>query len=426
MTAPSTAASRRPGVGRLLVVLLGTLAALTAVGVALLWPSGEAPRTGVVAVDVEYVTGTIVSSTVSRCGGENEDRLPDGSIPDSVPCTLVEAEVPTSAEPTGSVEVWAPSTVHPDDATPGTRVVLARYLETASEPEVWAWQDFERTVPLGALAALYAVVVVAVAGMRGVRALVGLAFAFAVIAVFVLPALLRGEDSVAVGLVGSAAIMFVVLYLAHGFSHRTSTALLGTLAGLGVTAALGVAAATAARLNGISTEETYRLAMLTGQLDGDALRGVFLAGTILAGLGVLNDVTITQASAVWELRAADPDASWRSLFRGGMRIGRDHIASTVYTIAFAYTGAALPVLLLLMVYRLPLVQTLGSGEFAEEIARTAVGSIGLVLAIPLTTLIAALVVTAGPPPARHAVPAGHVHGHSHGHVHGPGPGHAAG
>lgn len=409
---PSGRSSGRPSVGTVLLVLLGTLAAATAASLVALWPSGPAPRTGVVAVDVEYVQGTVTEATVSTCGGENEDRRPDGTIPDSVACTLVRADVPRSAEPSGTVEVWAPSTVHPADAAPGTAIVLARYLPTQTEPEVWAWQDFSRTVPLGALAALYAVVVVAVAGMRGVRALVGLAFAFAVIAVFVLPALLRGEDAVAVGLTGSAAIMFVVLYLAHGFSHRTSTALLGTLAGLGVTAALGVVAAGAARLNGISTEETYRLAMLTGQLDGTALRGIFLAGAILAGLGVLNDVTITQASAVWELRAADPSASWRTLVAGGMRIGRDHIASTVYTIAFAYTGAALPVLLLLMVYELPLLQTLGSGEFAEEIARTAVGSIGLVLAIPLTTVIAALVVTAGFVGGRHRV-AVDPHAHAH-------------
>jgi uncharacterized membrane protein len=191
-------------------------------------------------------------------------------------------------------------------------------------------------------------------------------------------------------------IMFITLYLAHGFSRRTTTALLGTFAGLAVTAALGALVARTAHLTGIATEEGYRLAMFTGQLDGDALRGLFLCGVVLAGLGVLNDVTITQASAVWELRAADTGAGRRTLFTQGMRIGRDHIASTVYTIAFAYAGAALPILMLLMVYELPLLQTISTGEFAEEIARTLVGSIGLVLAIPLTTAIAAAVVMTEP------------------------------
>jgi uncharacterized membrane protein len=248
--------------------------------------------------------------------------------------------------------------------------------------------------------------------MRGLRSLVGLAFATAVIALFVLPALLQGRDPLMVGLVGSSAIMFVVLYLAHGLSRRTTTALLGTFAGLGVTAVLGVIAAQAAHLTGISVEQNYRLAQLTGHLDGDGLKGLFLAGVVIAGLGVLNDVTITQASAVWELREADPASTVRSLFRKGMRIGRDHIASTVYTIAFAYAGAALPILLLVQVYRLPIFQTISGGEFAEEIARTVVGSIGLVLAIPLTTIIAALVVCAQPA-ARHAHRPASTH-HSHG------------
>ncbi|VTR77184.1 MULTISPECIES: YibE/F family protein [Cellulomonas] len=117
---------------------------------------------------------------------------------------------------------------------------------------------------------------------------------------------------------------------------------------------------------------------------------------------------------MWELRAASPAATRTELFRGGMRIGRDHIASTVYTIAFAYTGASLPVLLLLLIYQLPLASTLTSGQFAAEIVRTAVSSIGLVLAIPLTTAIAVVMVTAtgdGVPRPRHRYGG---HGHHHG------------
>lgn len=401
----------------LLVAVLVPLAVGTLAGLAALWPTGEMPRTGILAAEAEYPTARVIGTTQRSCAGVNEDRLPDGTIPDEVPCLLVEAEVLVSDAAGQVVEIWAPATVTESEVTPGTRIVLVRYLETPTEPEVWAWYDFARTVPLTALAAAFAVVVALVAGWRGVRALVGLVLAFVVIAVFMLPALLQGRDPLGVGLVGSAAIMFVVLYMAHGFSRRTTTALLGTFAGLGATAVLGVIAAETAHLSGIATEDSYRLAMLTGQLDGEGLRGIFLAGVVLAGLGVLNDVTITQASAVWELRAADPDAPWRSLFRRGMRIGRDHIASTVYTIAFAYAGAALPILMLLEVYQLPLWQTISSGEFAEEIARTLVGSIGLVLAIPLTTAIAALVVTAEPgvPGAtgRHTEPPHHLHAHAH-------------
>ncbi|KGM14312.1 YibE/F family protein [Cellulomonas bogoriensis] len=394
----------------LLAVLL-PLGTLTVVGLMALWPTGERLVTGIVDVETEYPTAVVETTVAETCAGTGEDRRADGSIPGEVACTLVTAQVDTGDAAGRTVEVWAPATVRADEVPAGTRIVLARYVATADEPEVWAWQDFARGIPLTALAVAFAVVVTAVAGFRGIRALIGLALAFVVIAVFMIPALLEGRDPLMVGLTGSSAIMFVVLYLAHGFSRRTTAALLGTMAGLGVTAVLGVVAAHTARLTGISTEEGYRLAMLTGNLDGQALRGLFLCGVVLAGLGVLNDVTITQASAVWELRAADPNATRTDLFKGGMRIGRDHIASTVYTIAFAYAGAALPILLLLNIYQMPLGQTLGSGEFAEEIARTLVGSIGLVLAIPLTTAIAALVVT-----REAALQDQGAHGHGHGHA----------
>lgn len=379
-----------------LALVLTPLALATVVGLVALWPTGERPRTGVVSFDVEYPTARVSGAVTETCEGTNEDRLPDGTIPSTVRCTRVTAVVGSGSEQGRSVEVWAPASVGPTDVPDGTQVVLARFPPTDTDDEAWLWQDFARSTPLGVLAGAFALVVVAVAGLRGLRALIGLALAFAVIAAFMLPSLLEGNDPMLVGLVGSSAIMFVVLYLAHGFSRRTTTALLGTLAGLGVTAALGALGAHAARISGISTEETYRLAQLTGQLDGTGLRGIFLCGVVLAGLGVLNDVTITQASAVWELRASGVPADRRGLFLRGMRIGQDHIASTVYTIAFAYAGAALPVLLLLQVYEYPLLQTLSSGEFAEEIVRTAVGSIGLVLAIPLTTAIAAVVVMTEP------------------------------
>ncbi|NCT90822.1 YibE/F family protein [Cellulomonas sp. APG4] len=393
-------------------VLLPLLAA-TGAGLVLLWPTGTPPQTGVVATDATYPVGRVIAATTESCAGENEDRRPDGDIPDTVACTLVTVRVTGGDSAGQEARVWAPATVRVDDVPPGTAVVLVQYRAPDGEPEGWAWFDYSRTVPLGALTVAFALMVTAVAGLRGIRALVGLAVAGLVIAVFMLPALLEGKDALAVGLVGSSAIMFVVLYMAHGFSKRSTTALLGTFAGLAMTVVLGVVAARTAHLTGISTEENYRLAMLTGRLGGDALRGLFLAGVTLAGLGVLNDVTVTQASAVWELRDADPTASRRRLFSQAMRIGRDHIASAVYTIAFAYAGAALPVLLLLEVYKSPLYQTISSGEFAEEIARTLVGSIGLVLAIPLTTLIAVMVATAEPVRRRHAAAVPRAHAHAH-------------
>jgi uncharacterized membrane protein len=180
--------------------------------------------------------------------------------------------------------------------------------------------------------------------------------------------------------------MFVVLYLAHGFSARTTTALVGTLFGLTLVAVMGSVAVSVARLTGLTSEETMQLHTFDPTLN---FSGLVLAGVVVAGLGVLNDVTITQASAIWQLSEVSPDLSWRELYTRGMAVGRDHIASTVYTIVFAYAGAALPLLLLFELYSQPTLVTLFSSAVAEEVIRTLVAAIALVLAVPVTTAVGA-------------------------------------
>jgi uncharacterized membrane protein len=205
---------------------------------------------------------------------------------------------------------------------------------------------------------------------------------------FVLPALLQGESPLLVAIVGSAAVMFVILYLAHGVSAQTTTALLGTLASLVIIAILAGLFIEAARIVNLGTEEATFLQISASQVD---LRGLLLGGVIIGSLGVLNDVTVTQASAVWALRAADPSASPRHLYRSAMRIGRDHIASTVDTLVLAYAGAALPLLLLFTLASRPVGDVVTGELVAEEIVRTLVGSIGLVASVPITTALAAFV-----------------------------------
>lgn len=180
--------------------------------------------------------------------------------------------------------------------------------------------------------------------------------------------------------------MFVSLYVAHGVSVRTSTALLGTIAGLSLTTGIAMWATNAAQLSGMTSEEAISLPLYVPNLD---LRGLVMCGIVLAGLGVLNDVTVTQASAVWEMRELAPHASRLTIMRGALRVGRDHIASTVYTIVFAYLGASLPLFMLILMQQQAIGTALTSGAVAEEVVRTLVSSIGLVLAIPITTAIAA-------------------------------------
>jgi uncharacterized membrane protein len=313
------------------------------------------------------------------------DCLGVGSSADTkVRCAHLSVRLTSGPDTGKTIKVDVDPTVQRSGVSPGDELQLALYRTEAGSPPAYAFVDFTRSGTLVWLAVAFAVLVVAVARFRGLAALVGLALSFAVLIKFTLPALLSGENPLAVALVSSAAIMFVLLYLAHGVSIRTTTALIGTLFGLGASAALGTWAVSAAHLTGVGSEDDLTLTSVAGQV---RLSGLLLAGIVVASLGVLNDVTVTQASAVWELRALDPTASPRRLFAGAMRIGRDHIASSVYTIVFAYAGAALPVLMLINLSNRPVMKILTGEGLAEEIVRTLVGSIGLVLSVPLTTAV---------------------------------------
>lgn len=246
-------------------------------------------------------------------------------------------------------------------------------------------------------------------------ALVALAISFMVLNFFVLPAILQGSNPLVVAVVGSSAIMLIALYLCHGLSARTSVAVLGTLISLLLIGVLGSLFIDWAALTGNTDDNTGLIHGLYPSID---MSGLLLAGIIIGSLGVLDDVTVTQTSAVWELHEANPAMGWRDLYRAGIRIGRDHIASVVNTLVLAYAGAALPLLLLFSIAQSSVGSVANSELVAEEIVRTLVGSIGLVASVPVTTALAALVVSAdraGPgkapvtaPEATPAAPAGAV------------------
>jgi uncharacterized membrane protein len=211
-----------------------------------------------------------------------------------------------------------------------------------------------------------------------------------VLLAFVLPAILEGQSPIAVAAVGSAAIMFAALYMAHGINVRTTTAILGTLVSLVLTCLLAAFFLDIVSFTGFGSEEAVFLQVSAAQVN---LQGLIFAGVIIGTLGVLDDVTVTQASAVWEIHYANPRYSARRLYSSALRIGRDHIASTVNTLVLAYAGASLPLLILFSLADTPLTQTLTSEVVAQEIVRTLVGSIGLVASVPITTGLAAMVVS---------------------------------
>ncbi|MGB5565850.1 MAG: YibE/F family protein [Acidimicrobiia bacterium] len=250
---------------------------------------------------------------------------------------------------------------------------------------IYQFADFDRRLILLAIAVAFAVVVVLLGGWRGATALVGLAISVLILLMFVLPAILDGRSAVLVAVFGSAAIAYVTMYLAHGFGRMTSIALFGMVSALVLTAVLSAIVVEMAQFTGFVTEETSLLTFF----EGIDVTGLLLAGIVLGAAGALDDVTITQAATVWELKGADPSLGSTGLFRRALRVGRDHIASIVNTLLLAYAGASLPLLVLFVLARQSLGTIANSEVVAVEIVRTLVGSIGLVAAVPLTTWLAA-------------------------------------
>lgn len=248
----------------------------------------------------------------------------------------------------------------------------------------YQFADFERSLVLLVVLVVFAAAVIALGRWRGVAALAGLGATLVIVLGWLLPAILDGRSAVLVALVGAGAVAYVALYVAHGFNLMTTCALLGTLAALALTTALSWLSVEAARFTGFASEESTLLTLF----EGIDLGGLLLAGMVLGAAGALDDVTVTQSSAVWQMRAANRAAPASDLLRRGMRIGQHHIGSTVNTLLLAYLGASLPLAILFVLSQQSLGSIANSEVVAVEIVRTLVGSIGLVAAVPLTTWLA--------------------------------------
>lgn len=278
-------------------------------------------------------------------------------------------------------------------------LVVDQKLILGYEPatDFYFYADADRRSPLAWLTALFAVFVIALGRRRGVLALLGMAGTVAVLVAFVAPSILDGNDPLLVAVVAASAIAFVSLYLIHGFNSNTTVALAGTLSALGLTLVLSWAFFEFAHFTGLASEEALTLPFITGGID---LASLILGGAVLGALGALDDITVTQAALVAELHYRNPALGTRQLVASGVRVGREHIASTVNTLLLAYAGASFPLLMLLAVSNQSLVMVANSEIIAVEIVRTLCGSIGLVAAVPITTVLAALVAERPARPSR--------------------------
>lgn len=385
-----------PTAAKVVVGLLIVIGLLVLGGAIALWPSQQSTE---IAEQSENAglrgpkvteSGTVVRQDIGPCGSPSNglvfsgEPIPPSSYAYECQRSLVKIE---SGPDTGSRTLLEiiPAPGQPDLRV-GENIRMLRQ-ESVTGETVYGFEDYSRGWPLLLVAAAFAIVVVAVARGRGLRALIGIVVAFAVLVVFTLPALLDGQSAVPVALVTGAVILYAVLYLAHGVSLRTSSALLGTLLSMVLAAVLSWATIKATQLTGLSEEQNTDIQLYMQHV---SITGLLLAGFIIGSLGVLNDVTITQASSAFELASLDEGASRRDIFASAMRVGRDHIASTVYTLVLAYAGGALPLLLLFSTAGRSIQDVLTSDAVAIEIARSAVGGIALALSVPLTTGIAVL------------------------------------
>lgn len=239
---------------------------------------------------------------------------------------------------------------------------------------------------LAPFAAVLVIALLAVARLRGLAALGGLAASIAVFLLAIVPALQRGEDPLLSTVVGSVAVLIAAVFVVHGFGRKSVAALAGTLAGLLVVGGLGAMALAFTRMSGFASEEAIFISVATdGRVDVARLA---LAGVIVGSLGALVDMSVGQASATFELAGADPELRGRPLYVSALRVGRDHIGSLINTLALAYFGGALPLVLLLSLGFQPLSVALNSEEMVESMITVLVASVGLVLCVPVTTAIA--------------------------------------
>ncbi|MET7766993.1 YibE/F family protein [Streptomyces sp. NPDC005393] len=428
---PAAPASAR--LRKVVAAVLIPFAAAVVAGLIVLWPGGPDHKThqrSGLGFDQQTVAGRVVKVEEVGCADVNaqpqqpsepgQDAAQNSGAPGqggpggpggkkSI-CEKTTIEV-TSGKDKGRT---FPEIVQPNSSrhfSAGQTLKLA-YAPKAPKNLQYSVSDVDRSMPMALLAGLFALAVVVVGRLRGVFALVALAISFGVLTLFILPAILQGSNPLVVAVIGGSAIMLLALYMCHGLTARTSVAVLGTLVSLLAIGALGSVFIGWASLTGNTDDQT---GLVHGLYPGIEIRGLLLAGVIIGSLGVLDDVTVTQTSAVWELWGADPTTSRRRLYASAMRIGRDHIASVVNTLVLAYAGASLPLLLLFSIADSGVGTVATSEIVAQEIVRTLVGSIGLVASVPVTTALAVLVVSADRTPegggAERASQAGGPAGH---------------
>ncbi len=374
------------------LIAVAAAAVATVVGVVMLWPGDDARLAAIENAEEIGLVTTRLAATVDAIADEACSYSTADDPQDCRTLTLTLDEGPEA----GAAIVLPELNLTYDRSVPQLNVgdpVVLGYQESTN---FYFYADQDRRVSLAVLAGLFALVVVGLGRLRGVLALLAMVTTLFVLVAFVAPSVLDGNDPLLVAVVAASAIAFVSLYLTHGFTPTTTVALAGTLGALLLTLALSWVFFELARISGLGSEEALTLPFIAENLNVSSL---LLGGAVIGALGALDDVTVTQVATVAELRFRSPNLPTKDLVASGIRVGRDHIASTVNTLLLAYAGASMPLLLLFAVAEQSLGIVANSEVVAVEIIRTLCGSIGLVAAVPITTTLAAAVLKPDGPPS---------------------------
>jgi len=271
----------------------------------------------------------------------------------------------------------------------GNKVIIS-YSHDPDGNNVFYILDYIRRNSLLWLFSIFVVLTIVVAKWRGLGSLLGMAVSFLIIFVFILPKISAGNDPIQIAIIGSWLIIPATFYLSHGLNKKTTVAVGGTMIALMITGVLSGIFVETTKLTGLASEEAGFL-QTAGQ-GAVNIKGLLLAGIIIGVLGILDDVTISQSAIVFQLKQANNKMKLAELYKGAMNVGRDHIASMVNTLVLVYTGVALPLLLIFIDNPHPFSEIINYEIIANEVVRVLVGSIGLILAVPITTFIASLAV----------------------------------
>ena len=370
--------------------LVTAIAVATVVAIVVMWPGGT---------EVELAQGLSAPTEKAEVVGVSEETCPQ---PQTSTCITAEIETAGGEEATlplgdtqfapelavgDEIRVSRPAGVPAGEATAGVGATDEEVAAHGSAPPpAFTFVDFDRRSSMLWLAAAFAALVILFGRLRGALSLVGLALSLGVVVLFIVPAILDGTSPLLVAIVGSLAVMLITISLAHGLGPKSLAAILGTSASLVLVAVLAVVFTELANLTGLAEEQSTLLQLSGAEL---SLSGLLVAGMVIGALGVLDDVTVSQASTVLALRRTNRELGFAELYRRAIDVGRDHVSATVNTLVLAYVGASLPLLLIFGSGELGLLDAANVETVAEPVIAMLVGSIGLIAAVPITTALAA-------------------------------------